>query len=86
MFLNTIFSDELHKNIEVHSFNVLTAEFIRTIPTASQFLLLMPHDAADDIDNLVADAHHDFNTVGRRAHDYCYQGCIRRLRKYRLAG
>lgn len=81
-FLNMILSDELHKNIEVHPANVLAIEFIRTIPTASQFLLLVSHDAADDIDNLVVDTHHDFDSVGRRANDHCHQRCVRRLRTY----
>jgi len=75
--------DELHKNVEVHPVHVSAAELIRTIPTAGQLLLPVPDDAADDIDNLVVDSHHHFDTVNRRADNYRHQRRLRRLRMYR---
>lgn len=72
-------TDELHKNIEVHPVDVSTAEFVRTVSTAGQFLLPVPDDAADDIGYIVIDSYYYIDTVSWRADDYCHQRCLRRL-------
>jgi len=75
--------DKLHKNIEVQLVDIPAVEFIRTISAASQFLLSVPNDAADDIDYIVTDSHHHFDSSGRRANDHCHQRCLRRLCTYK---
>lgn len=77
-----IFLDKLHKNIEVHFVDVSATEFIRTISAASQFLLPMPNDAADDIDYIIIDTYHHFDTTDRRANNHCHQRRLRRLCTY----
>lgn len=84
-FLFCFFLDELHKNIEVLSIDVFAAEFIRTISAASQFLLPVPYDAADDINNLIVDAHHHFDTISRCSNNHCHQRCLRRLCMFKLS-
>lgn len=74
-----IFLDKLHKNIEVHVVDVPATEFIRTISTTSQFLLPVPNDAANDIDYIIIDTHHYFDTTDRRVNNICHQRRLRRL-------
>jgi len=76
--------DKLHKNIEVQLVDVSASEFIRTISEASQFLLPMPNDAADDFDYIIIDTHYHFDTIGWSANDHCHQRCLRRLCMYGL--
>ncbi|KAE9539806.1 hypothetical protein AGLY_005058 [Aphis glycines] len=72
---------KLHKNIEVHLVDVPATEFIRTISTTSQFLLPVPNDAANDIDYIIIDTHHYFDTTDRRVNNICHQRRLRRLSK-----
>jgi len=76
--------DKLHKNIEVQLVDVPASEFIRTISAASQFLLPVPNDVADDFDYIIIDAYNHFDTTGRRANDHCHQRRLRRLCTYEL--
>lgn len=76
------FLDKLHKNIEVQLVDVPASEFIRTISAASQFLLPVPNDVADDFDYIITDTNNNFDTTSRRANDNCHQRRLRRLCTY----
>lgn len=76
------FLDKLHKNIEVQLVDVPASEFIRTISEASQFLLPVPNDVADDFDYIITDTNNHFDTTSRSANDHCHQRRLRRLCTY----
>lgn len=73
------FADKLYKNIKVLPVNFPAAESLRTISAASQFLLPVSYDAADDIDNFIVNSNYHVDTISWRANYNCHQRCLRRL-------